>query len=110
MHEAADRVRDRAALRQCVVHDDQRAVVAEGGAGELERASSVRGVELVQHEGAEHAVETLAAGIRIFAPGELDAALDYLGAAGSERAELARVLEELKGKLGLIRQSSHPSQ
>ena len=47
--------------------------------------------------------------IRIFAPAEIDAALDYLGAVGGERAELARVLEELKGKLGLVRQSSHAS-
>ena len=39
--------------------------------------------------------------IRIFSPGELEAALDYLGATGSERGELVRLLDELKGKVGV---------
>jgi hypothetical protein len=47
--------------------------------------------------------------IRIFDPSDIDAALDYLGATGSERGELARTLDELKGKLGLLKQSVHPS-
>jgi hypothetical protein len=47
--------------------------------------------------------------IRIFSPAELEGALDYLGAAGSDRADLARALDELKGKLGLSKQSVHPT-
>ena len=45
--------------------------------------------------------------IRIFAPSELEAALDYIGATGSERVELARTLNELKGKPGLPAQTQH---
>jgi hypothetical protein len=39
--------------------------------------------------------------IRIFNPSELEAALDYLGATATERAELPRLLDELKARLGL---------
>jgi hypothetical protein len=41
--------------------------------------------------------------LRLFAPSELDAALDYLGASGVERGELVRTLDELRGKLGLAK-------
>lgn len=44
--------------------------------------------------------------IRIFAPADLEAALDYLGATGSERSELTRTLDELKARLGLSKLAS----
>ena len=47
--------------------------------------------------------------IRLFAPTELEAALDYLGASGGERVELARTLEDLKGRISGSRPSRHAS-
>ena len=40
--------------------------------------------------------------IRILGPTAVDAALDYLGATGAERADLVRTLAELKADLGMV--------